>query len=134
MDVDLIANEVSYKAVRSGGPGGQHVNKTASAAILYWDFEPSQALNEREKARVRKKLKHRINKDGLLYLRSDKHRELDRNKSECLQRLLQVLPEALKEPKKRKATKPSRAAKEKRLKQKSQRAETKKARQKPDLC
>lgn len=132
MRANEIEKEVVFKAIRSGGPGGQHVNKTSSAAILYWDLESSEAVSDSEKSRLRQKLKNRMNKDGQIYIRSDQHRELDRNKSECLQKLLKVIREALKRQKKRKATKPTKASKEKRLKEKNQRSETKKSRQKPD--
>ena len=130
MNFDLIRHEVWFIAVRSRGPGGQNVNKVSSAAQLFWLYEWSTGLNADEKARVRFKLKNIINKQGEVYLRSDESRDQVRNKALCLEKLERVLHEALFRPKPRRATKPTRSSKIKRLDSKARHGDLKKMRKK----
>lgn len=123
-------SELNFRAVRSRGPGGQNVNKVASAAILYWDFMSSAVFSEYEKKKIARKLESAINAEGVLHLRSDETRDLQRNKALAYEKLLKLVQKALFVPKPRKKTKPTRAQKEKRLKSKSRRSEIKSARQK----
>jgi ribosome-associated protein len=130
MNFEQIQNEVSFVAVRSRGPGGQNVNKVSSAAVLYWNFLYSPHLTDEEKNLVVRKLQSNINKEGQIYLRSDEFRDLEKNKSRCLEKLLNLLTGAFFKPKKRRPTKPSFASKLKRQHSKKQRSETKRSRQK----
>lgn len=117
-----------FEAVLSRGPGGQNVNRTASAAQLYWFFEGSWLLSEEERARIRVRLANMINSVGEIYLRADEFRDLERNKSRCMEKLIAHVTTALHVPKKRKKTKPTRASKIKRREQKSRRKEVKRMR------
>ena len=128
--LNRIRSEIQFSAVRSRGPGGQNVNKVSSAAQLKWDFMLSEALSDHQKNLINEKLYNYINKNEELYLRSDEFRDLERNKARCLQKLGELLKKAFHKPKPRKKTKPSRAAKKKRLESKRQRGETKKNRRK----
>ena len=133
MDPALIAKEVFYKATRSGGPGGQHVNKVSTAAILYWDFLNSNALDEEKKQILKEKISSYINKQNLIYIRSDEYRDLERNKEQCLIKLTELIKKALHKPKKRKKTKPSKSSQRKRVDQKVKHGTNKKLRRKPDF-
>lgn len=133
MGPEHFRREVLFKAVRSRGPGGQNVNKVSSAAQLNWDIEHSLLLNFEQKARVREKLANLINFEGILQLRSDEFRDLERNKSRCLEKLADFVARALHVPKKRKATKPTKSSKVKRRESKSRRGEIKKLRGRVDF-
>ncbi len=132
MDAFRLRSEVWFDAVLSRGPGGQNVNKTASAAQLYWDFEHSLLLNDWQKDMVRLKLARMINSEGLLYLRSDESRDLPQNKSRCIDKLLGHLAEAFHVPKKRKKTKPTKSSQRKRRESKARHSEIKKGRRRVD--
>ena len=105
MDKDLLYKELYFKAVRSGGAGGQHVNKVSSKIVLFFDIEQSKALDEQEKLKVKSKLSSRINKEGILVLESDKTRSQIKNKEIAFYRLLLIIQGALVENKPRKDTK-----------------------------
>ena len=128
MRPEHFRREVIFKAVRSRGPGGQNVNKVSSAAQMTWGFEHSLLLNEQQKYRVREKLKNMITSEGVLMLRSDEFRDLERNKARCLEKLAAFVASALHVPKKRKATKPTRSSQVRRRDEKSRRGEVKKMR------
>ena len=130
MDFKQIENEINFTAIRSRGPGGQNVNKVSSAAFLTWDYQTSLGLNDEEKHLIKIKLQNHINKEGEFYLRSDEFRDLGMNKSRGLEKLLFLLSQAFHKPKKRKATRPTRASKAKKRESKTRRSEIKKARQK----
>lgn len=120
--------ELTYKATRSGGPGGQHVNTTSSRVELAWDVDASPSLTDAQRARIRDKLANRINNEGVLQLSSSEQRSQHQNKDSVTTRFAEMLAEALVIPKVRKRTRPSRASREKRLQAKKQRAQTKKMR------
>jgi ribosome-associated protein len=128
MGPEHFRREVVFKAVRSRGPGGQNVNKVSSAAQLSWEFEHSLLLSPEQKSRVRVKLGNMINSEGVLMLRSDEYRDLERNKVRCLEKLADHVAAALHVPKKRRATKPTRSSQVRRVDQKSRRGEIKKMR------
>ena len=123
-----LRREIWFEAVASRGPGGQNVNKVASAAILFWDPQFSQALSVDAKKRVKQKLESVTNRDGVVFIRSDEFRDLEQNKSRCFEKLLSRLDQALHVPKTRRPTKPTRASKIKRHETKKRRGETKKLR------
>lgn len=131
MDEEKIRQELSFKAVRSSGAGGQHVNKTSSKVELHFLVENSEALSEEEKTRIQNKLGRKITGAGELVIQSEVSRSQHKNKEDVIQRFLNMIREALRRRKPRKKTKPSRAAREKRLKKKKIQAEKKAGRKNP---
>ena len=131
MGEDKIKQELNFKAVRSSGAGGQHVNKTSSKVELHFSVEASEALSEEEKTRIFKKLSKKITIAGELVLQSDVSRSQHKNKEDVIHRFLNLIKDSLKKRKPRKRTKPSRAAREKRLKKKKIQAEKKAGRKNP---
>ena len=123
--------ELSFRASRSGGPGGQHVNTSSTRVELIWDVDNSPSLDEVQRTRVREKLTGRISGEGLLTLASSTSRSQARNREEATARFVELLREALHVPKPRKKTRPPRAAREKRLATKRHRSEIKKMRGRP---
>ena len=119
------------RTARSGGPGGQHVNKTSSKIELRWNLRESGVLRDRDRAWLLEKLAARLTESGELIIQADAHREQGRNLSDALERLATLVREGLRRPKPRKKTRPTRASKERRLTQKRQRSETKKRRRPP---
>lgn len=120
--------ELSYRASRSGGPGGQHVNTSSTRIELLWDVGATPSLSEEQRARVQERLANRINTEGVLLLASSEHRSQSQNKESVTARFAEMLAAALKVPKRRKRTRMPRAAKEKRLKAKKERAQIKRMR------
>lgn len=133
MNTAKIIRELQFKAVRSSGAGGQHVNKVSTKIELSFDVNSSKALTEIEKERIVLKLGHRLTKENLLLLQCDESRSQHKNKDLSIIRFLEVIKGALKVPKKRKATKPSKASIEKRLQSKKKAAQKKVNRSKPDM-
>ncbi len=125
MDKEALLKELQFKAVRSSGAGGQHVNKVSSKVVLTFDVFNSSALTEAQKNRVLLKLRNRLTKEQHLLLHCDEARSQHKNKALVIERFFEVLKKALQASKRRKPTKPSRAAKEKRLKSKKRNAEKK---------
>jgi ribosome-associated protein len=123
-------NELTFSFARSGGPGGQNVNKLNTKAILKWGIRDSDALSFAVKERFEMRYGNRINESGEVVIASDRHRTQSQNKQDCLDRLTEMIRSVLTAPKKRKPTRPTRASKERRLKGKRQRSE-KKQRRKP---
>lgn len=131
MNKELLRHEISFKATRSSGPGGQHVNKTSTRIELMWDLERSTAFTEDEKARLRTALANRLNKEGQLIIAASPTRSQLKNKQAALAKFFRLLEKSLVVPKKRKRPKgPSAAAKAKRLRDKRIHAERKASRKK----
>lgn len=128
----IPAAELSYRASRSGGPGGQHVNTSSTRIELVWDVANSPSLTEEQRARLLEKLSGRINSEGVLALASAATRSQHRNREDVTERFAILLREALEVPRARRKTRPSRASKERRLQEKKQRSETKRIRRSPD--
>ncbi len=120
--------ELEYRASRSGGPGGQHVNTSSTRVELLWNVAASAVLSEAQRARILEKLKGRIDQEGTLRVVASTQRSQFQNRQEATERLRMLLTEALRVPKRRKKTRPPRAAKEARLRATKRRAETKSAR------
>ena len=131
MEEQQLIQEVTYKAVRSSGAGGQNVNKVSSKVELHFFIEPSEALSEEEKALLLVKLQPRLTKNNELILQSDESRSQHKNKELVTQRFLEILREGLVKPKTRKKSKPSKASKLKRLREKKILSEKKKDRKNP---
>jgi len=130
---DVIFRELLFKAVRSSGAGGQHVNKVATKVELSFDILNSEGLSETEKERLVEKLENRLTKDHILLLQGDTTRSQHRNKEIVITRFFKLLTDSLKVSKKRKPTKPSKSAIEKRLQNKQKNASKKESRKKPNL-
>ncbi len=130
MDIESLKSDLSYKAVRSSGSGGQHVNKVASKVVLYFNLEKSQLFDDDEKQRLRQFFKNRLNKQGILILSCEESRSQFRNKAIVTLRFLELIDDALKEDKERKPTKIPKAVRRKRLDNKRKNSE-KKANRKP---
>lgn len=128
-----LLQELQFKAVRSSGSGGQHVNKVSTKIELSFDVANSTALSEEEKERLLSKLGSRLSKTGILLVQCDESRSQLQNKERAIKRLLTLLKDALKVAKKRKKTKPTKAAVEKRLQAKKRASEKKVNRSKPTL-
>ena len=114
--------DLSVSFIRSGGPGGQNVNKVASAVQLRFDLAGTLALNDRVKQRLRALAGRRINEQGALLITAREHRSQEQNRREAEERLAEFVRAALVEPRVRHATKPTRASKVRRLEGKTRRA------------
>lgn len=125
-------SELQFRASRSGGPGGQHVNTTSSRIQLSWDVAGSPSLSDRRRETLLARLAGRLDQEGVLQLTVDTHRSQHRNREEAVDRLVALVGEALRPRKTRKPTRPPKASKEKRLRQKKQRGEIKKLRGRVD--
>lgn len=133
MEKDKIISELTFKAVRSSGAGGQNVNKVSSKVVLTFDLVNSQALSEEEKERALQKLKSKLTLEGILILNCDEDRSQLKNKEIVTKRFLEIITQSLVVPKERKATKIPRSVIEKRLKNKATTSEIKQNRKKPEL-
>lgn len=125
-------SELKFSFARSGGPGGQHVNKTSSKVILHWHVQDSPGVPNAVKARFLKQYHTRINEDGELVIDSDESRSQHRNREIVIERLKEMLLAVAKPPKRRIPTKPSKAAKKKRRVKREQHAKKKQLRKKVD--
>ncbi len=123
-------SDLSISFVRAAGPGGQNVNKVASAVQLRFDLAGSTALTEAVKTRLRALAGRRVTADGALLIIARNHRTQEQNRREASERLRDLIQRALVAPKLRRATKPTRASRERRLENKSRDQRTKRLRSK----
>ena len=126
--VSIPRAELQYRASRAGGAGGQHVNTSSTRIELLWNLATSQALDEAARARVSTKLASRLDGEGNLRVVSSARRSQAQNREAAEERLAELVRGALAVPRRRKPTRPTRAAKEARLGQKRKRSETKRQR------
>ena len=133
MDAENLISELTFKAVRSSGSGGQHVNKVATKVVLSFDILNSSHLSEDEKIKLLSFLNNRINKSGILVLSSDQNRSQLKNKIDVTKRFVNLVKLGLKQEKERKQTKIPKSAKRKRLEIKRKISEKKANRKPPKL-
>jgi ribosome-associated protein len=125
-------HELTYRATRASGPGGQHVNTSSTRVELTWNAATSPALSEEQRVRILTKLAGRIDGEGVLRLTCGTHRSQARNRDDVTERFRSLLAVALRVPKHRRRTRPSRASKEARIQEKKKRGEVKAARRRVD--
>jgi ribosome-associated protein len=123
--------ELSWSYARSGGPGGQNVNKVASKAVLRWTLAASPSVPEAVKDRLRAAHPSYVTAEGELLIASEKYRDQGRNREDCLAKLAAMIRRAATPPKPRRPTKPTRGSKVRRLAEKKQQAERKAGRRRP---
>ena len=132
-DEALLISELNFKAIRSSGAGGQHVNKTSSKIELSFNLKDSVVFDEDQKVLLKSNLKSRLTKDDMLLLQCDESRSQHKNKTLVIDRFLNIIYKGLSIPKERKKTKIPKAVKIKRLKAKRQVSEKKSNRKPPEI-
>ncbi len=132
MNSAVLLSEITFKATRSSGPGGQHVNKTSTRVELSWSLFHTKAFTQDQVYLLKEKLKTRLTKEGVLQLSSSHSRSQYRNKEDVIKRFFSLLNLSLQKPKQRKATRPSLAAQRKRLQAKKAQSDKKANRRKPE--
>ena len=133
MDTEKIISELSFKAVRSSGAGGQNVNKVSSKVVLTFDLNTSQALSEEEKALLLTNIAPRLTTENILILNCDEDRSQLKNKDIVVKRFLEIIKKGLHVPKVRKTTKIPKSVIKKRIKDKKNISEIKQSRRKPNF-
>ncbi len=129
--VSVPETELEVRAARSGGPGGQSVNTTDSKVELRWNVTTSAALSDAQRARLLERLSSRLTRDGVLILTGSEHKSQQRNRDAVKARFRAIVGEALEPPRQRRRTRPTRGAKERRLRAKKHRGEIKRLRKPP---
>ena len=127
-DLSIPRFELSFRATRAGGPGGQHVNKASTRVELWWNVDQSAALNDEQRSRLRTRLGSRVDSDGNIRVVSSEHRSQTRNREAAEVRLAALVQRALVVPKARRKTRPGRGAIEGRLRAKRLKSEKKQRR------
>jgi ribosome-associated protein len=128
--IRIPLREFSFRFARSGGPGGQRLNKASTKATLRWDVLRSPSLPEDLRERLLARFRRRIIREGELLLSSQRFRDQGRNVADCLEKLRAMIGEVSTPPIKRKFTKPTKASRERRLKEKQGQAKKKRLREK----
>ena len=132
-DVAINENEIEEQFIRASGPGGQHVNRAATAVQLRFDVANSPSLPDAARERLIRLAGKRITSDGALIIEAGQFRSRERNRQDAIHRLFKLIRKAARKPKARRKTKPTRASKERRLKNKRRRSEIKRMRRPPPI-
>jgi len=130
--IQIPEEEFTWSFARSGGPGGQNVNKVASKALLNWDVGRTTCLTLAVKIRLKTLQRRRFTRHGMLQIVSQRYRDQERNRQDCLEKLRDMVLEALVVPKARKPSRPTRGSREARLRAKKIRAGIKSGRRPPE--
>ena len=131
--LSIPMSEIDFRFATSGGPGGQHVNRSNTQAELLFDVANSPSLDDDQRRKIYRQLGNRITKEGVLQVVSQSTRSQKQNRDDAIHRFANLLREALKTRRRRRRTRPTRASKERRLKEKKRRSDIKQKRKKPEL-
>jgi ribosome-associated protein len=129
--IRIPLDEFEWSFARSGGPGGQNVNKVASKAVLRWDFEHSPSVPDGVKARFRERFPSRLTTEGEVVLASELTRDQGRNREDCLAKLADLLRAVARPPKVRRPTKPTKGSQRRRVEAKRRQSVRKAGRKSP---
>jgi ribosome-associated protein len=130
-NVTIPRHELSFEATTASGPGGQHVNRSRTRVTLLFDVEASETLSAAQKRRIKAKLATRVDREGRIRVRCGRHRSQAMNREEVIRRFHELIRGALRRDRRRVATQPSRADRERRMKEKRRRGEVKRTRGRP---
>ena len=129
--LEIDESEFEFLTTTSRGPGGQHVNRSETRVVLRWNVLESPSLTGEQRSRLLDKLASRISRDGILQVAAEDHRSQTRNRDLARERLARLVTDALKRPRPRRATKPTKASQKQRVDDKKKRGAVKATRKKP---
>ncbi len=129
-NISIPPGEIEISAIRSQGAGGQNVNKVSTAIHIRFNVRASAAISDEDRQRILRVKDRRLSKEGVIVIKSQRYRSQDKNRSDALEKLAEMMRKALIEKKPRKRTKPSRKSREKRLDEKTRRGRLKESRSK----